>query len=68
MINNIINHSKNSLFTKSINDLVGGSNQEWKMFLENIGRNHVEQSPHMDGEDMVKYAYDLNEKRVYYPP
>ncbi len=52
----------------NFSQLVGGNNQEWQNVLENIGQNHVEHlDPQLDGEDMVKQAYEIK-KRVYYPP
>ena len=53
----------------NFNKLVGGNNQAWKQLLKKISQKHVESiDPQLDGEDMVEQAYDLDKKRVYYPP
>ena len=66
---NFFNTRSDSRSTNLNKELVGGISQECKKYLEILSRTHVEQSdPQLGGEDTVKYAYDLEEKRVYYPP
>jgi len=61
------NESLDSYSTNS-QELVGGKDQEWNI-LEDVSQNHVEQQdPQLDGEDMVKLAYELkNIKRTDFP-
>jgi len=66
---NRINNPNNSFFA-NFEKLAGGSNQEWKQIIENIGRRHVKQpNPHIGGENMEGLAeYDIKQiKRTDFP-
>ena len=66
---NFFNTRSDSCSTNLNKGLVGGISQECKKYLEILSQSHVDRlKPQLDGGDMVKYAYDLEEKRVYYPP
>jgi len=57
---NLINNSTNSFTTNSNSELVGGDKKEWNKNLENRGQSHIRQQyPQLDGEEMVKLAYEL---------
>ena len=69
-----INFFNNQLDSYSTNSnkvmLVGGKDEEWRQFLENIGWNHVEKSiPQNGGEDMEELAeHELKHiKRIDFP-